>query len=412
LKKLTVLVAAAYIFVSMSLADKPQITQAVTALLAIVFILSRLGSTSVRLPSGAVAALITYAAWTWLTLLWTPDLETGFSYCWRLLVAVLFALIVLNAVDDDDDVAILCQAIVLAGYVVFYQLYQNVRIGKGFWGAGGTGQFRYATDALQPNAVAWILAFSAAFGWMLITWNRKSTRPFILLNYGMLLVALIGIIYTGSRGGFIALTVAYLPVLVGLWKRPAGAVIIGTAVATILPATLVSPQLQGSITRIMNSASSADTDKLSGRLDLWEAATTIAIRKPFLGSGIGGFRDNSMELGLNTSGGVTGAHQAFLDVLSQTGAVGLFFFCFLCFQVGKSVANFPREIKLVGWCVLFTILSVLLGTHEQNSNFVLIPTTVLIAISVVTVGNAQKKMTVKPRAASAHPHALSSSRGK
>jgi hypothetical protein len=312
-----------------------------------------------------------------------------------LLVAILAILIISTIVKDEEDVAVLCQSIVFAGYVVFVQLYQNVRANKGTWGAGDVDQFRYSTDSMQPNVVAWILAFAAAFAWMLITWNRKSTRPFLLVNYGILLVALIGVFYTGSRGGFIALVVAYIPAIIGLWKRPIGAALIGSTLTVTLPAALASPQIQGSLSRILNLGSSVATDGMSGRLDLWEAAIHIAKDKPFLGSGIGGFNVESSRLGLNTTSGVTGAHQAFLDVLCQTGAVGLILFCLLWFQMVKAILKFPRELKLTGWCVMFSILSVLLGTHEQTNSYVILPTFILYEISLVYNERLQQSYAIR-----------------
>lgn len=391
MRKIVVWVAMLYIIVSVGFPSKPQLTQAVTALLGFTFLLSKLDRSSVRIPSGPIGALIVYAGWAGFSLLWSPDLGVGFYNFWRLIVVVLFSLVVWNTVRDEDDVAVIAQGFIVGACVVFLSLYRNVKEGKGIYGAGTSGQMRYSAEDMLPNAVAWIFAFATAIAWILILWNRKTTRVFLPLNYAMPLIAIVGTLYTGSRGGSVALIIALIPILLYLWKRPVGAAVMITSFALVLPAALVSPQLQGNINRILNSASSADSDKFSGRLDLWQAALEIAARSPFIGTGYGGFNQGSTDLALNTSSGVTGAHQAFLAVVSETGIVGLVLFCTLWYGVFKVVRNLPSDIRAAGFGLFASLFSVLLVSHSQDSAVILFPMLILTSICLVATERARVK---------------------
>ena len=380
-----------YILFTLGMPDKPQITQAITGLLGLTFLLSKVEKFSFRLPSGIIGALIAYGAWTGFSMLWTPDLAVGFYTFWRLSVVIFFGFIVWQIVQTEDDVAILAQGYIFGAIMVFFSLYRNVQLGKGAFGAGSGGQLRYSAQDLQPNAVAWIFAFAAGLAWMLIIWNRPTSKVFLPVNYAMPIIAIVGTLFTGSRGGSIALVLALAPIVLYIWKRPIGAALLVGGLFMVLPSILVSEKLQGSIARIANAASSGESDGFSGRIDLWRAAIELALQNPFLGTGVGGFNQGSSDLALNTTSGVNGAHQAFLAVLSETGIVGLVLFCILCYQTFVTLRRVPENIKPTCYGLGFALFSVLMFSHQQTNHIVLFPVITLMAAELVTRRSADKE---------------------
>jgi len=380
-----------YVLFTLGMPDKPQITQAITGLLAFTFLLSKVEKFSLRLPTGIIGALIAYGAWTGFSMLWTSDLAIGFYTFWRLSVVIMFGYIVWNIVQTEDDVAILAQGYIFGAIMVFVSLYRNVQMGKGALGAGSGGQMRYSAQDLQPNAVAWIFAFAAGLAWMLIIWNRPTSKVFLPVNYAMPIIAIVGTLYTGSRGGSIALILALSPIVLYIWKRPVGAALLVGGLFMVLPSILVSEKLQGSISRISNAASSGESDGFSGRIDLWRAAIELALQNPFLGTGVGGFNQGSSDLALNTTSGVNGAHQAFLAVVSETGLIGLTLFCILCYQVYATLRRVPANIKPTCYGIGLALVSVLMFSHQQTNHIVLFPVITLMAAEVVTRQSAEKE---------------------
>ncbi len=380
-----------YVLFTLAMPDKPQITQAITGLLGFTFLLSKIEKFSLRIPTGIIGALIAYGAWTGVSLLWTSDVPVGFYTFWRLSVVTIFGFIVWNIVQTEDDVAVIAQGYIFGAIMVFVSLYRNVQIGKGYAGAGSSGQLRYSAQDLQPNAVAWIFAFAISLAWMLIIWNRPSSKIFLPVNYAMPIIAIVGTLFTGSRGGAISVVLALGPIALYIWKRPIGAAILAGGLFMLLPSILVSDKLQGSINRIANAASSGESDGFSGRLDLWKAAIELALQNPFLGTGVGGFNAGSSELALNTTSGVNGAHQAFLAVLSETGIVGLVLFCILCYQVYLTLRRVPDNIKPTCYGLGFALTSVLMFSHQQTNHVVLFPVITLMAAEVVTRQTAEKE---------------------
>ncbi len=141
------------------------------------------------------------------------------------------------------------------------------------------------------------------------------------------------ILFAGSRASW--LTYALVLLLTGWrllgWKKLAGVFVFGAL--TLLVLTLASPEIRGRIDRStqMLAADGAGVDTaLSGRTRIWGAALCMARENPVNGVGARGFReafpacdpspDKAPAWG---EGPALHAHQIVLEVLSETGVIGL-----------------------------------------------------------------------------------------
>lgn len=143
----------------------------------------------------------------------------------------------------------------------------------------------------------------------------------------------IAILLAGSRASWITYGLVLLVSgwqLLG-WKRLAGVFAFGGLVLAAL--VLFSPQVRERIERTTHAVAAdqegVDT-ALSGRTRIWGAATCMVRTHPFNGVGARGFRDafEACDPAPGTraawgNGPALHAHQIVLEILSETGAIGL-----------------------------------------------------------------------------------------
>lgn len=219
----------------------------------------------------------------------------------------------------------------------------------------GTSPLFWGIDALKqaisgrPMCTEAQLAAADRLGGILGPCNLKlgvvlaSLSPFALYAAGrrfgaigwVVAVALVGIVivFAGSRASWI--TYALVLVLSGWrllgWKKLLG-VLVGGAVA-IAMLSFVSPDVGKRIERTMHamqaSESGVDT-ALSGRTRIWGAALCMTRENPVNGVGARGFREafddcdpSGGEAAAWGEGPAFHAHQIVLEILSETGILGL-----------------------------------------------------------------------------------------
>jgi O-antigen ligase len=151
-------------------------------------------------------------------------------------------------------------------------------------------------------------------------------------------LAVVAIVFSHSRGGFIGLCVA-----MGMWafreKRRMQALVVGALFAIGL--VLFAPQSFWSrnetVGRFQEDASAM------GRVYAWNVASKMSVDRPLLGVGVGGFRYAWPQYAPPEARRAYVAHNVFLDVIGELGFVGLLFF--LIFAGGASGGAFTASSK-------------------------------------------------------------------
>lgn len=181
---------------------------------------------------------------------------------------------------------------------------------------------------------------------------------------------LYGIYLTNSRGGFLSLMAVVFLHFKARLKNVWG-VLIGVALAGAL--VTLAPSRFGDFNDEDNSA--------SGRIEMWMEAFEMVTYNPVFGIGKGRFVQYTSELI---------AHNSFLEVMGETGMVGLFFWLSLLYVSIKSLLaarariQAPRDRSLVEglWiCILGYLFTSLFITTEFELLYVLLA----LSISVVRI---------------------------
>jgi len=227
--------------------------------------------------TAAMLFMFAFVVWSALTLSWARDLNRGLTilqtYGLRFL---LFMLVVPNLVRTEEDLDGLMKTLamsgrVLVGVAIIYVLVVGFESGQ-----------RLRISSVNENELGTlVLVMLAGVLWQAVRAGRKPRIPTLVATAASLLLTIIVVALSGSRGGAISLVGVLL--IFGLcrptrWWGVLGIVILvlGVLVAPLLFATTAERFL---LTR-------GDT-LLGGREGLWRGAWTLITERVWRGVGIG-----------------------------------------------------------------------------------------------------------------------------
>ena len=188
----------------------------------------------------------------------------------------------------------------------------------------------------DANDVAFILVCAVPFAMLWAAYARGAAR---YLALGLTLVAILGIVKTGSRGGFVGLLVVGALAIAKMPRgRRAGALGLAAGAAIALALT-ASESYSKRIATIWNSSSVVegeegdyDASGLEGaRMNVWENGFRLIQSHPLLGVGGGDFSvaEGELHFGL---GKWSAPHNSFLQIAAELGLIGLSLFIYLLYR--------------------------------------------------------------------------------
>jgi O-antigen ligase len=328
--------------------------------------------------------LLLFLAWNTLSMVWAPDpqktLVSSASF------ALNFALfpIVYTAVRSTRDVRYIAAAFV-AGAVVaaFYGVIaQPDATNLATSATPAEGLNRLAGTIGDPNELATLLAAGIALTALFI-FDSSRPAPLRLAALAAAGIQLVTILLTVSRGGLVALAAALVAgvLVAGRYRVQAiFATVVVVAISLLFFFSYTTPEARERITT---------ADGGSGRTDIWKVGWRMVEDKPIAGVGAAGFQDSSIHY-LLAPGPIrfdqyvvdqpAVAHNAYLEVLAETGVVGLIPFvgiigaCLVA--MARAARNFSRSGdrggELMTGAVVVAVAALLAGyffLSEQNSKY-------------------------------------------
>lgn len=157
---------------------------------------------------------------------------------------------------------------------------------------------------------------------------REESRVWLKrLMHVIFAFSIIAILFTYSRGAFIALLVVIAPMI---WRSPwRYRFLVAIVLVGLIGSTMIPDRLRARIASISEQESAQTRDiSTAGRLDAWHTATQIAVAHPILGEG---FRalwhpDLWTEFYGQNFTAARDAHSIYFEVLAEHGFVGLFLY--------------------------------------------------------------------------------------
>ena len=180
-----------------------------------------------RIPTGIGLCVVALALWSVLSVTWAESPRAAATAALTFLLDMLLIPIVMTAVRDREQLAWVLSAFVLGAIVsAAYALLDPSAAGAGHYGrlAGGIG------DANEEAAVL-VAAIPLA-----IALPAVSSRAWMrLLGWIGVVVCLLGVFATLSRGGLIALGLVVVCAVLfgGRWRSRAALLLVGAALCTV-----------------------------------------------------------------------------------------------------------------------------------------------------------------------------------
>ena len=254
---------------------------------------------------------------------------------------MLIFLLMVNTVTSPKRVSRICHVIVLAfGYIsvrVCFDYLRGVNLVEGNRAAGPGGGFFENPNDLALNLVAFLpLAI------MYI--RRASSIVGRLLYLGIAFAMLVALVFTKSRGGFLAL-LAMIPVYLIVARLLTPGMIIGLVVAGML----ALPMMPASFWERMSSITDPSQDRTgsrSERIELMQQGWRTFLQYPLTGIGAGQFQ-NYQEPGERTRWRVT--HNTPLQVAAEIGILGVLALAFLVFRGLRASLWIRRTLRPRRW---------------------------------------------------------------
>lgn len=346
---------------------------------------ARKDGVAVRRPAAFLLPFAFLCVWTVASVQWAPDRGDAVAYAFTLVQLFLMSWLVWQLCRDAADRHRLMQAYVLGCYVSVASTVQQYMSGNAI---EGLAVERFTAAGFNPNYLASTLALGIPMAWHLVLGSRG--RATTLLNFLAIPAIIVAIVLTGSRGGLITAALAFTVVPLTYAKLgprvqvTVVAVLAGIGLAAYWLAPAFEENLPSGIERFADIPEQLQSGDLTGRGEIWRAGLEMFRDHPVRGVGAGGFSESIRPyLGAGKT-----AHNAFLNVAAQMGAVGLALFLATFFVVALPFGLSLAGDRIVYLVLLATVLLVLVPSTLENGKQVWFALALAASRSAFVLGRA------------------------
>jgi O-antigen ligase len=332
----------------------------------------------VRPPAFIVAALA-FVSWEIATYGWSVDPASTLSRGLTLIQVLAFVWLVTELCTNERERVQLMQAFVIGCIAVCFILIWAYMSGQYM------DSYRYAPSSFNVNESADTIAVGIIMAFLCNTYRRRGLLYWC--NIGYIPLGLFAVLLTASRSGFVATCIAMTGVF--FFLRQAGSVYrIAWPVAILLVFAALffglsgNQRLETNLQRVTFAADTRSLDTLTGRTTIWSAGVAVFSEHLVRGTGAGTFA-LSVE---NLLGSPRAAHNLFVEVAAETGAIGLLLLAIVLVSAILPILTSHGDRK-----VLYLILFVVLVTTALVAN---VATSKVIwfglAVLSVRIGSVEK----------------------
>lgn len=294
-----------------------------------------------RLRSATTSCLLGLLAWSCLSIPWALHPGVAFTYLTDNFVKTVVMCLVLagsiRSVRDIERLALVYFAVTVVYTAVVLSRFQ---LGADSWRLGRL----YNYDA---NDFATLIATAMPLGLYFVLAHRR-----IVLRgaaaAGLAILA-VGLIRSGSRGGFLALLAVTAFVLLGFTTIPARARLAGLVVILAVAYGASSDQYWTQMQTLVHPKEDYNLTSDAGRMKIWERGLDYMAGHPILGVGLANFPVAEgtisplvrlQERGVGVRWGA--AHNSFIQAGAELGAPGLLLFIGVIATALRSLRRITR----------------------------------------------------------------------
>jgi O-antigen ligase len=253
---------------------------------------------------------------------------------------VIFIYLLVQAARSDRDVRIIttvltacCAALVLAMITGFGPLV-TYKSEPGRFAVGGT---------YDPNDLALLFVVTIPFAFFMIKGSRPVMRVFLLSSVGLMLI---GLLKTGSRGGFIGLLVVSALIFIRGSRQARKYTLAALALGSLLLLFAAPPGYWARINTIFEYKEDYNLTMKGGRIQIWRLGMQMMAANPITGVGINCFSTEHMKL--SGDGLQKAAHNIFVQAGAELGFPGLLLFVAMILISLQQAGAIRRRAKIRG----------------------------------------------------------------
>lgn len=349
LRTLTYWLAIAFIFMvpweaAIHVGSFGRLTKALGLTVGAVWVILVVERRSMRPPLSLHRAFFVFLAWSALTVAWSLDPRHTLGASLTYLQVLILLLMLWDLFDTDDSIVAGLQAYVLGAYVAAASVISNFITSPE---ARFPRHQRFSALGYEVDGIALIVAIAAPAALYLAVGPAAKQRSnvWMLLNSAYVPIALFALALTGTRGAVLASIPTLVFALRTLWGASGARRLVAAtalAAAVLIVGWFAPPEMlhriataAGEVTGTEQAGSGWGQGDIGGRADIWAQSLGAFSERPLGGVGLGAHRE-AVRVGKE-------AHNTYLSVLTETGAVG-----FLAFLV-VLVAIWNRVRLHRGW---------------------------------------------------------------
>jgi O-antigen ligase len=280
-------------------------------------------------------ACLLYLLWVLISCLYSAHPDISFPYALLLCQLVAIVLLIWEFTMTRAQQLGLLQSYVFGCAVSIVSLFNNYMHGT------TTITDRYYATGFDPNYLAVELAIGICIAIYLFVVHPS--RILRVINIIIVPFAIMAILLTGSRGGFVTLFAALAVLVITINRRNykwATLLVVVTIMASIYSIQFIP---QASIDRLSQTQSEITSGSLTERRMIWAAGYLVFYKHMLLGVGAGTFIE---EAGVGQV-----AHNTYLETLVEVGMIGfaLLVIIFICLVLNVwSIRNYTdRYFRLI-----------------------------------------------------------------
>jgi O-antigen ligase len=231
------------------------------------------------------------------------------------------------------------------------------------------GLRRFAAGGGDANDLAMRMALAVPMAWYL---GMTARQPWLrLVCRAYLVVGLLAIALTGSRGGMLTTMVALLIVPLTMTKLTPGRLATALTVLALAGGLAVAYVPDKIVQRLATTGTEVEDARIGGRFKLWVAGIHAFEQKPIFGFGTSGFKAAiAPEMGQATQV----AHDSYVSVLVEQGIVGFLLYVMMLGAVFLALLRLPhleRRFALVLMATMVVAMTPLTWEDHKAVWFIL-----------------------------------------
>jgi len=326
---------------SISVMTLGSLARVIGLVVAVFWVATMLTEGRFRMPHLFHAIVLLFFLWNFLSVFWSPDIDSTFQRIKTYSQILLLMLIYWEVFQKPEDLMTGLQAYIYGSYVliassIYNYINGNVAVAyEGRYSATGVNAVDLTLILMMGLPVAMQLFFAAGQGTKATIWK--------LINLAYIPLAFFSIILTGSRTSLIAV-IPFAVYLVGTQqiKFDRKLLVFGILIVSFM---VLLPFIPQSVTvRLGTLGASIETGDLGGRVDLWLQALQVFSKHPISGLGSG-----TLDSAIGSA-----AHNTFVSVTAETGFIGAALFLTILALVFFLAWNIPNGNSGLWVAIFFT----------------------------------------------------------